>query len=256
MAVSITVSIESLVWIALDRFVAVVWPMKFHLITSRFRAFAIASTWIVALTVNSADLYLSKLRKEYGKITCSEDRNSVLFIVLGYARFVLLYFAPMVLITILYCAIAVTLRRQDKVLQCKTVHRNDHKKRKAIKMSLCVVGLFYLLFLPFLTALVFWHTPVSKSCLYEKLFPDFYLRDFSIFDNKSNHLFHICGKLSSWLKRSFQVASPQEIKNKCSKNNRQGRGNTKKDHCITRHTSESGVWPELFWRKTESKLAL
>ena len=170
MAVSITVSIESLVWIALDRFVAVVWPMKFHLITSRFRAFAIASTWIVALTVNSADLYLSKLRKQYGKITCSEDRNSVLFIVLGYARCVLLYFAPMVLITVLYCAIAVTLRRQDKVLQCKTVHRNDHKKRKAIKMSLCVVGLFYLLFLPFLTALVFWHTPVSKSCLYEKLF--------------------------------------------------------------------------------------
>ena len=39
MAVSLTVSIESLVWIALDRFVAVVWPMKFHLITSRFRSF-------------------------------------------------------------------------------------------------------------------------------------------------------------------------------------------------------------------------
>ena len=170
MAVSITVSIESLVWIALDRFVAVVWPMKFHLITSRFRAFAIASTWIVALIVNSADLYLSKLRKEYGKMTCSEDRNSVLFIVIGYARFVLLYFAPMVLLTIFYCAIAVTLRRQEKVLQCKTVHRNDHKKRKAIKLSLCVVGLFYLFFLPFSIALILWHTPVLKSCLYENFF--------------------------------------------------------------------------------------
>ena len=170
MTVSLTVSIESLVWIALDRFLAVVWPMKVHLITSRFRAFAIASTWIVALTVNSAHLYLSKLRKEYGKMTCSEDRNSVLFIVLGYARFVLLYFVPLVVITILYCAIAVTLRKQDKMLQCTTVHRNDHKKRQAIKMSLCVVVLFYLFSLPFLTALIFWHTPVSKSCLYEQLF--------------------------------------------------------------------------------------
>ena len=44
MAVSLTVSIESLVWIALDRFVAVVWPMKVHFITFRFRSFAITST--------------------------------------------------------------------------------------------------------------------------------------------------------------------------------------------------------------------
>ena len=172
MAVSLTVSIESLVWIAVDRFLAVVWPMKVHLITSRFRAFAIASTWIVALTVNSADLYLSKLRKEYGKMTCTEDRKSVLFIVIGYTRFVLLYLAPMVLITILYCAIAVTLRKQDKMLQCSTVrNRHDHKKRQAIRMSLCVVVLFYLFFLPFATVLILWETPVSKSCLYNNLFP-------------------------------------------------------------------------------------
>ena len=123
-AVSLTVSIESLVWIAVDRFLAVVWPMKVHLITSRFRAFAIASTWIVALTVNSADLYLSKLRKEYGKMTCIEDRISVLFIVISYTRFVLLYLAPLVLIPILY-------GNMIKLLQCTTVHRNDHKKRQA-----------------------------------------------------------------------------------------------------------------------------
>ena len=162
-AVSLTVSIESLVWIAVDRFLAVVWPMKVHLITSRFRAFAIASTWIVALTVNSADLYLSKLRKDYGKMTCIEDRISVLFIVISYTRLVLLYLARLVLIPILY-------GNMIKLLQCTTVHRNDHKKRQAIKMSLCVAGLFYLFFLPFSTVLVFWHTPVSKSCLYDQLF--------------------------------------------------------------------------------------
>lgn len=37
--VSISVSIQSLVWIAVDRFVAVVLPMKVPLISSRFRAF-------------------------------------------------------------------------------------------------------------------------------------------------------------------------------------------------------------------------
>ena len=76
-SVSLTVSILSLVWIALDRFVAVVWPMKVHLITSRFRAFAIASTWLVALTVTSTDLYLSDPLEENGTITCIEDRTSL-----------------------------------------------------------------------------------------------------------------------------------------------------------------------------------
>ena len=169
MTVSLTVSVESLVWIALDRFVAVVWPMKVHLITSRFRSFAIASTWIVALTVNSPDLYLSKLMTENEKIKCSQDKTSLLYLVIGYARIAVLY-SFLVVIAILYCVIAATLRKEDKMLQCKTVrNRNDHKKRHAIKMSLCIVGLFYLFFLPFATLLVLWQTPVSKWCLYDYL---------------------------------------------------------------------------------------
>ena len=142
-SVSLTVSIQSLVWIALDRFVAVVWPMKVHLIMSRFRSFAIASTWIAALTVNSVDLYSSELMKENGNIRCGKDRTSLLFIAISYVRLSFFAFAPIVLIMILYCAIAVTLRKQDKMLQCTTGrNRNDHKKRQAIKVSLCVVGLY------------------------------------------------------------------------------------------------------------------
>ena len=150
---------------------AVVWPMKVHFITSRFRSFAIASTWIVALAVNSTDLYMSQLLKENEKLRCGEDKTSLLFQVIGYVRFAVFYIAPMVLITILYCTIAVTLQKQDKMLQCTTVrNQNDHKKRQAIKMSLCVVGLFYLFFLPFATGLVLLQTPVSNSCLYIDLF--------------------------------------------------------------------------------------
>ena len=171
MTVSLTVSIESLVWIALDRFVAVVWPIKVHLITSRFRSFAIASTWIVALAVNSTDLYLSELLKENENITCSGDKTSLLFQVIAYVRFAVLCITPMVLITILYCAIAVTLRKEDKMLKfTKIRNRNDHKKRQAIKMSLCVVGLFYLFFLTFATGLILWQTPISKWCLYNDTF--------------------------------------------------------------------------------------
>ena len=89
-----------------------------------------------------------------------------------YTYVIRVFIEPMVLITILYCAIAVTLRKQDKMLQCSTVrNRHDHKKRQAIRMSLCVVALFCLFFLPFATVLILWETPVSKSCLYNNLFP-------------------------------------------------------------------------------------
>ena len=53
---SLTVSLQSIVWIAIDRFVAVMFPMKVRIISSKFRAIAIASTWIVALAVRSPNL--------------------------------------------------------------------------------------------------------------------------------------------------------------------------------------------------------
>ena len=160
----------------------------------------------MALTINSLDIYLSDLLKENGKIRCIADTTSLLCIGFGYARFIIFFIAPIVLITSLYCAIAVTLRKQDKMLQCATVrNRNDHKKRQVIKMSLCIVCLFYLLFLPYVTALVLWETRVSKMFLYKHLFLVSILARSCIFDNKSNRLFYICGKLPSWPKRSFQL---------------------------------------------------
>ena len=47
-SVSLLVSAQSLVWIAIDRFVAVVFPIKLGLISSKIRTIAIVSTWILA----------------------------------------------------------------------------------------------------------------------------------------------------------------------------------------------------------------
>ena len=167
---SVTVSIESLVWIAFDRFIAVVWPMKIRLISPRFRAFALASTWIVAVAINCQDLYLFDLMEQNGKVRCHADSSSLVLTVSTYLRAVLIYIAPMILLTILYSVIVVNLRRRHTMLQCNTAQRNDHKKQQAVKMSLCIVVLFYLFFLPFAIALIFWRTPVSKSCSFFKHF--------------------------------------------------------------------------------------
>ena len=166
MAVSLTVSIESLVWIALDRFVAVVLPMKLHLISPRFRAFAIASTWIVAVVINFIELHVSELVEENGEIMCKGMSNSFLYISTAYVRIALIYIAPLITITVFYCAITVTLRRKDTVLRCAAFRRNDQIKRQATRMSICVVVTFYLLFLPFITLILSSNViTAEKSCL-------------------------------------------------------------------------------------------
>ena len=70
--VSLLVSAQSLVWIAIDRFVAVVFPMKLGLISSKTRTIAIVSTWICAGFFSCPVIVSSKLLVSGNDIFCSE----------------------------------------------------------------------------------------------------------------------------------------------------------------------------------------
>lgn len=143
--VSASVSLESLVWIALDRLVAVVLPMKVRLISRRVRAFGIASTWITAIVINSVDLYMYDLVEKHHTLRCSY--YPVYWYTLIYLlRVALFCIAPFLAMTILYCMIAVTLRKQDKALRFATNNQADHKKRRAFKMSLLWLHSIFALF--------------------------------------------------------------------------------------------------------------
>ena len=150
-AASITVSVQSLLWISLDRFMAVVMPLKAHLISSRFRAFAITSIWIVAVIINSIDLCTTKLVEYDGNFYCiREEITSWTINIFAYGRIVLVSIAPLIVITVLYSAIAVTLRRQNISLRCTAVKKNDQRKRQAVKMSLCIIVSFNLCVTPYI----------------------------------------------------------------------------------------------------------
>ncbi|CAH3016862.1 unnamed protein product, partial [Porites evermanni] len=138
---SVCVSIQSLTWIALDRFIAVVFPMKVYLISSRFRVLAIASMWIVAVLCGSASSIDSKLVHKNGALDCTEKTTPISQYVGAACSF-----ASLISITILYCTIAVTLRRKNKALPTSAVNGNVQRKRQAMKMSICVVAAFYLCF--------------------------------------------------------------------------------------------------------------
>lgn len=149
--VSVTVSVQSLFWIALDRFMAVVFPMKIHAISSKSRTYAIASTWILAVILNARDFYTFGLQDFDGHMICIDDRTSQLYKNSTYVYISLAWVAPLIAITILYCVIGVALRRQDEVIGHSNVKQNNRRKRHAIKMSFCIVVTFYLFALLLIT---------------------------------------------------------------------------------------------------------
>ena len=155
-SVSLLVSVQSLVWIAIDRFVAVVFPIKLGLISSRIRTIAIVSTWVLAgvfyfpLLITPFELY------EFDNNTyCSQiDLKSIFPNKEGYnwLHLTIRYFAPLLLITVLYTAIAITLKRRRKALAdtlpSVPEQRYLKKRRQATQMVIVILVLFYICVIP------------------------------------------------------------------------------------------------------------
>ena len=166
--VSLAVSVGSLVWIAVDRFVAVLLPMKAHLISGRVRVFAIASTWFAAVMASCLDLYSFEMITAYNGETFCTDAYNTAYSNTTYKRVrtVLIHVAPLIALTILYFIIAVTLQKQDKALRSRAVHQKDKRKQRAIKMALCIMAAFYICTLPLLLVYILLeYEIVSISCL-------------------------------------------------------------------------------------------
>lgn len=169
-SVSITVSTISLVWIAVDRFLAVVFPMKLHLISSRFRARAIASTWLVAMLANAFLSNAYELVDENEETVCSNSQN-ISFAYLTYAKLYtsLFQIAPLLATATLYSGIAVSLRRQDQALrnspQVRDLQRQVRKKKlRAIKMAFCIMAAFYICIFPIVLYFILWEYTIAVSC--------------------------------------------------------------------------------------------
>ena len=154
--VSVLVSSQSLVWIAIDRFVAVVFPMKLGLISSKIRSIAIVSTWIFAGFFNCPVLITSKLIARGSDTVCGETnvesyffhKNSAI-VAYNWFQFALLIIAPLVVTTVLYTAMAITLKMQRIAGTSPNAQRHAMKKRrKAIKMAVAIVVFFYLCVIP------------------------------------------------------------------------------------------------------------
>jgi len=68
--ISTLVSIQSLVLITVDRFGAVVVPLRLPLISRKFCPFFIVATWIIAMAVHSPYFFTFRLVEYRGRIKC------------------------------------------------------------------------------------------------------------------------------------------------------------------------------------------
>ena len=170
-SVSIAVSIESLVLIAVDRFGAVVFPLRSPLISSKLCPFFILATWIIAMAFNSPDLFAIKLVEYPGGLVCGLRWKEVFGESSSFEhyRMSILTFnlIPLVLIAILYIIIYIKLKSQKTPGEqsANAGQQRQQRERNVLKLAIAIVLGFAVCWLPLC---IFWFhfffPPVIWSC--------------------------------------------------------------------------------------------
>jgi len=137
---SVIVSILSLLMISLDRLIAVVFPLHIKLISRKVRSICMLVSWVVAISVHG--LYLRFFDfKGHG---CFLDLDTVSLKGYSIAIFIAFYLIPVCLLTLVYGAIAVTLKRRQRKMKkmSKSKRSQDHmyrSSRRVIGLSVAIL---------------------------------------------------------------------------------------------------------------------
>ena len=153
--VSLTVSIQSLVLIAVDRFGAVIFPLRSPLINSKRCRFFTLATWIIAMAIWCPNLFASKMVEFPEGLACVDDWNDAFGESFSYKNFslvmiVVIFCVPLVFIAIVYSAIALKIKSQ-KIPGEQSTHIREKqlkRERKVLKLSVAIVLGFALCWLP------------------------------------------------------------------------------------------------------------
>ena len=154
--VSTVVSIQSLVLMAVDRFGAVVYPLRSPRISSKLCSFFILATWIVAMAILSPYLFAFKLVEDLERRVCIVDLNEVFgefssFVIYFVSYMVVFGFIPFVVIAILYIIIYLKLKSQKSpgVQSVNAGQQRQQRERNVLKMAIAIVLGFGVCFVPY-----------------------------------------------------------------------------------------------------------
>ena len=181
-------SIQSLVLIVVDRFGAVVSPLRSPLISSKLCPFFTLASWIVALAFFSPYLFAYKLvefgdGKQYCNLQWDEAFGSSLSFSYGYlgVQVVFLYI-PIALLIIIYSVIVIKLKTEKIRGEQSNNAEQQRRERsgKVVKMAIAIVVGFVVCWIPWdimnLLSFSAWdlpecgiwfHDTIPYSCLLE-----------------------------------------------------------------------------------------
>ena len=118
-AVSQIVSVVSLVLIALDRFVAIVFPFKVAMMNWKIRGILLLVSWLIALLIVLPYALFSTITTVEDQIVCRFIANEETTTVFHAIGIVLIYFIPLITIIVLYYVVMRRLKKRSKKLTFK-----------------------------------------------------------------------------------------------------------------------------------------
>ena len=154
--VSIVVSIQNLILIAVDRSGAVVFPLRSPLITSKLCPFFIFATWIVAVAVNSPYLFTFELVEYLEGTGCVIEWEKAFGESSSFESFLLAYislfiYIPVLLLVILYSIIVIKLKTQAHPGEqsANSQQQRNRRNRNVLQMSIAIVTVFVFCWFPY-----------------------------------------------------------------------------------------------------------
>ena len=137
---SLSVSTQSMVFIAMERFLAVAHPFLYKKITVKTRRVFIALTWIMATVLHSPYFYTFRLvtRKAHNGTDnqyCETSwepafRDESAQFRYNIFLFATVLFLPLVAVSVLYVLLVIKLRRPDKMVTCLNENRARRKNER------------------------------------------------------------------------------------------------------------------------------
>ena len=169
--VSIFVSIQSLVLIAVDRFGAVVFPLRSPLIRSKLCSFFILATWIIAMALHSPYLFALKLVEYPEELVCGLRWKEVFgesYYYYEVSISMIYYLIPLVLIATLYITIYIKLksRKIPGEQSANAEQQRQQSEPNVLKMATDIVLGFAVCLLPccIVWFLVFFVSDIWSLC--------------------------------------------------------------------------------------------
>ena len=167
--ISSLVSIQSLVLITVDRYAAVVVPLRSPLISRKVCRCLIVGTWILAAAFYSPYLFTFNLFEYREEKLCMNqlevifgEKSSVGIYLLSAS--ILFFYIPFVVLVILYSIILIKLKKQAHPGEqsASAEEQRTRRNRNVLKMTVAIVVAFFISWIPVsINVLIFYLVPTS-----------------------------------------------------------------------------------------------